>query len=187
MRSHIENLRRLSLRDKQAYILDKLQYAPAKMQHRLWRIMARASERLHRPLPKKLRVVQQLNFLAVHNFTPRIYSGGRVSLFVATGDLTAAYDLHEGWEVLAPRGVDVHEIPGDHINIIKEPYVGTLAEKLRECLDQVAHRTKAIRVGSKIQRSRRAGGVVDHGLRQHQIAGERIEHVLPRANGVRVA
>jgi thioesterase domain-containing protein len=42
--------------------------------------------------------------------------------------------LREGWQTLAPNGVEVHEIPGDHINIIKEPHVRSLAEKLSECL-----------------------------------------------------
>ena len=55
---------------------------------------------------------------------------------MATDDLNALNDSQEGWNTLAPLGVEVHEIPGDHINIIKEPHVGTLAEKLGECLDR---------------------------------------------------
>ena len=75
-----------------------------------------------------------MNFLAVDNYVPRFYSG-RATLFLAT-DLTASYDLREGWRELIKGGIDVHEISGDHINIIQEPYVGVLADKLRDCLNE---------------------------------------------------
>jgi len=100
-------------------------------------------QRLHRPLPASLKIIQQLNFLAAYNYTPRLYHG-RVSLFSATGDLTAANDLQEGWRVLGSLGVEVHEIPGDHINIIKEPHVRTLAEKLNECLESAEDLPKQV-------------------------------------------
>lgn len=121
MRCHLDNLGRLSSAEKVKYILAKLHYAPAKIKHQLWRRVFRLFEKLNQPLPAKLRIIQQFNFLAAYNYTPRIYSG-RVSLFSATGDLTAANDLQEGWCALASLGVEVHEIPGDHINIIKEPH-----------------------------------------------------------------
>ncbi len=34
------------------------------------------------------------------------------------------------------REIGAHEITGNHINIIKEPHVRVLAEKLRGCLDK---------------------------------------------------
>ena len=135
MRCHLDNLSRLSSREKVKYILAKLHYAPAKVKHQLWKRVFRLFEKLNQPLPAKLRIVQQFNFLAAYNYTPRLYHG-RVSLFSATGDLTAANDLQEGWCALASLGVEVHEIPGDHINIIKEPHVGALAETLTACLDR---------------------------------------------------
>jgi hypothetical protein len=46
--------------------------------------------------------------------------------------------------VLGSLGVEVHEIPGDHINIIKEPHVRTLAEKLNECLESAEDLPKQV-------------------------------------------
>ncbi len=43
-------------------------------------------------------------------------------------------DLVEGWRVLAEGGMEVQEIPGTHLNIIKEPHVAELALKLGESL-----------------------------------------------------
>jgi thioesterase domain-containing protein len=49
--------------------------------------------------------------------------------------VTASYDLEQGWRELVAGGIDVHEIPGDHINIIKEPFVRQLARELRSGID----------------------------------------------------
>jgi thioesterase domain-containing protein len=61
---------------------------------------------------------------------------GRVTLFWASGDLRASYDLVSGWNALAQGGMELHEIPGNHLNIIKEPHVGVLAKKLNDCLQR---------------------------------------------------
>ncbi len=134
-RGHLRNLGQLGLREKCNYVWGKLQYAPAKTKHQVWKRLVRLFEILGRPLPARLKIIQQLNFLAAANYTPRVYHG-RVSLFTATGDLNAVNDLQEGWSTLASLGVEVYEIPGDHINIIKEPHVRTLAKKLSECMER---------------------------------------------------
>ena len=135
MKGHVDNLGRLSLGGKWNYLLGKLQYAPDKTKFQIWRRVVRLFDMLGQPLPAKLKIIQQINFLASYNYTPTVYHG-RVSLFMATDDLNALNDSQEGWNILAPLGVEVHEIPGDHINIIKEPHVRTLAEKLGECLER---------------------------------------------------
>jgi thioesterase domain-containing protein len=37
---------------------------------------------------------------------------------------------------MALGGVDIHEVPGDHLGIFEEPHVQVLAEKLRACIDK---------------------------------------------------
>ncbi len=60
--------------------------------------------------------------------------GLRDSLFnPALGEI----DPNLGWDRLAARGVEVHEVPGEHITIFQEPYVRVLAEKLNSCLAQL--------------------------------------------------
>jgi len=94
-------------------------------------------------LPRTLRNIEELNFLAAKDYVPRVYAG-RVTLFWATGELTASYDLEEGWRELVSGDVEVHEIPGNHIDIIKEPHVRVLAEELRACLDAVEERQPCV-------------------------------------------
>ena len=41
------------------------------------------------------------------------------------------------WTELAQGGLTVHAVPGNHANMLTEPYVQTLAARLRTCLDAV--------------------------------------------------
>jgi len=71
---------------------------------------------------------------------PQAYDG-RVTLFWACADLRASNDLVEGWRALA-AGIEVQKIPGNHLNIIKEPHVAELANKLTECLQRAQNATR---------------------------------------------
>ena len=79
--------------------------------------------------------MQEYNWLAAHNYIPQSYDG-KVTLFWASKDLRAKFDLIQGWQALAQGGMEVQEIPGNHQNIIKEPHVTELAKKLSESLAQ---------------------------------------------------
>jgi thioesterase domain-containing protein len=135
MKCHFDNLRHVKGKQKFAYLLHKAHFAPAKLKQQVWRRAYRL-RRFNRAMPATLRNIEGLNFLAAREYVPRIYPG-RVALFWASGDLTTSFDLLDGWRTLASGGVDVHEISGNHINIVQEPHVSELAEKLRVCLDQV--------------------------------------------------
>jgi amino acid adenylation domain-containing protein len=132
LKSHAVNLRRLELIEKFAYIFGKLKYAPAKVKHKIYQKAYKLYKRHGRPLPPVLKNIEQINFAAVKDYEPQTYSGN-VTLFLAS-DLTADYDLHDGWRELVGGDVEAHEIPGNHINIINEPHVRALAERLKTCL-----------------------------------------------------
>jgi len=44
--------------------------------------------------------------------------------------------LRDGWRELVRGKIETYEISGNHINIIKEPHVGALAEKLRASIER---------------------------------------------------
>jgi hypothetical protein len=113
--------------------LPKSRYGALKLKSKLWRMIYRFYDNLGRALPRALRDVQECNWLAAHNYVPQLYDG-RVTLFWASSDLRASFDLVAGWRVIAGGGIEVHEIPGTHLNIIKEPHVAELALKLSESL-----------------------------------------------------
>jgi amino acid adenylation domain-containing protein len=132
-RAHVKNLKSLSVNDGVSYVLKKARFAPRKLKSQIWRRVFGAYQRLGRPLPQTFRDVKEFNSLAVRAYAPQVYDG-KVTLFWASADLRTSIDLVEGWRALAGGGIAVHEIPGSHLDIIKEPHVQELAEKLGVCL-----------------------------------------------------
>ena len=135
--SHAANLRGLNASGKLRYLATKLRYAPPKAKHKIYRRAYKLYQRIGKPLPPVLRNIEELNFAAVKDYEPQIYAGD-VLLFLAS-DLTADYDSKDGWRELVRGEIETHEIPGNHLNIIKEPGVRVLANQLRASLDKAIH------------------------------------------------
>jgi amino acid adenylation domain-containing protein len=134
-KAHLSNLRSLSLQDKFLYLVAKAKFAPRKMKSHVWRRVYSSFANLGRPLPRALQDIKELNSLAVREYVPQVYDG-HVTLFWASSDLRASVDFVEGWRALAGGGIEVHEIPGSHLDIVKEPHVRELANKLSSSLEQ---------------------------------------------------
>jgi amino acid adenylation domain-containing protein len=132
-KAHFANLRRLTPRLQVSYLRGKARYAPDKLKSQVWRRCYSACQKLGRPLPRLLRDVTEFNSLAGRDYVPRVYDG-KITLFWASADLRTSLDLVEGWRALAGGGIEVHEISGSHLDIVKEPHVGELANKLRSVL-----------------------------------------------------
>lgn len=139
LHTHASNLRELPTRQRLAYIRNKLAYAPQKVKHKLYRSAYRLYKKLGQPLPAVLKNIEEINFAAVKDYVPRPYDGD-IALFLAS-DLTSDYDLHDGWRELVRGEIETHEIPGNHINIIKPPHVEALATQLRYCIERASEVT----------------------------------------------
>jgi amino acid adenylation domain-containing protein len=81
---------------------------------------------------KRLLQVFQANVRADSRYRPQRYPG-RVTLF-----RTAAryQDSTWGWGDIAANGIELHQIPGHHMNVLRPPQVQVLAERLSACLAQ---------------------------------------------------
>jgi amino acid adenylation domain-containing protein len=77
---------------------------------------------------KRLLQVFQANVRADSRYRPQRYAG-RVTLFKTTDQ-----DSTWGWDDIAADGVELHQIPGHHMNVLRSPQVQILAEKLLACL-----------------------------------------------------
>jgi thioesterase domain-containing protein len=68
---------------------------------------------------------------------------GRVTLFRAADSWEeSGRGPYLGWDHVAVGGVEVHEVPGDHVTLLEEPHVRVLAARLKTCLakhEQVRH------------------------------------------------
>ncbi len=134
-KAHLANLGSLSLKEKLSYLFAKSKFAPRKIKSHVWRRVINSFANLGRPLPRALQDIKELNSLAVRAYEPKVYDG-HVTLFWASSDLRASVDFVAGWRALAGGGIEVHEIPGTHLDIVKEPHVSELARKLSSCLGQ---------------------------------------------------
>ena len=63
----------------------------------------------------------------------------------ANGHIGAA-----GWESFATEGVEVYVVQGNHFNMVREPFVKTLASQLRACLDAAFEETQRVAVGTHV-------------------------------------
>jgi thioesterase domain-containing protein len=81
-------------------------------------------------LPEPLRKLMATHYQALREYVPRVYPG-RVTLFRArTPSLFRLHGRDLGWSNLAGKGLDVVEIPGNHVTILQKPHVQVLAERL---------------------------------------------------------
>jgi amino acid adenylation domain-containing protein len=79
---------------------------------------------------KHLIQVFRANVRADIRYRPQRYLG-QVTLFK-----TAQQDSTWGWGDIAANGVELHQLPGHHMNVLRPPQVQILAEKLSACLAQ---------------------------------------------------
>lgn len=81
---------------------------------------------------KRLLQVFQANVQADSHYRPQRYPG-RLTLFkTAASDQGATW----GWDDIAANGIEVHQVPGHHMNLLRPPQVQVLAEKLSVYLAQ---------------------------------------------------
>ena len=93
-------------------------------------------------IPAELDVSQARRFVellrsdlrATQNYGLHHYPG-RVTLFKASETLAGTSpDPTFGWSEWASGGVEVHVVPGNHANLVYQPHVEVLGEKLTACL-----------------------------------------------------
>jgi amino acid adenylation domain-containing protein len=96
----------------------------------------RLSGKLGRPLPQSIGKSEDRNFYALNQYMPKPYLQP-VHLFRCMEiDRFDGPDPLLGWGRFAPNIV-VHQVPGQHGEVIREPYVHTLAAAIENCLQTV--------------------------------------------------
>lgn len=140
---HLDNLLRLSFKARFKYLSQIAKTGKRKIKSRIWRIGYRWYEDTRDQLPPALRNTKEINYQAAREYVLQSYRG-RVALFRATD--RSALDREDellGWDKFASE-VDLYLVPGDHVNMVNEPNVRVLAEKLNQCLDRAAPPRSAV-------------------------------------------
>lgn len=104
----------------------------------LMRKLSSATYRLFGPLdrgiPRDLGKLEHINALAARCYRPTFYAGTLTLFRSAERQISEGNDKALGWEGRV-GGLELIHVPSNHFNILKEPAVSVLAEKLRSCLD----------------------------------------------------
>jgi thioesterase domain-containing protein len=126
--SQLKNLFGLPLREQISFVVKKGSFVLMTLQKRLELQF----------LPRALRNVKEACAKAAAEYDVQPYRG-RVTLFrVREKSVGSLHDPYAIWWRVAAEGVDLREISGDHLSLLKEPQVRLLAEQLGDCLAQAA-------------------------------------------------
>ncbi|MGL5079208.1 MAG: thioesterase domain-containing protein, partial [Waterburya sp.] len=88
------------------------------------------------PVDPRMANVQKVfrsHLKARSNYSPSSSYSGKITIF-ASG--TLRLDQQASWQELTTEPIDFHFVGGSHGTIDQEPYVGILATKLKDCMDQ---------------------------------------------------
>ncbi len=118
--------------------------------------MSRLFTALGRSLPQKLSTVEEINSFAAAHYVPQHYNG-RITLFRTINDFNRNFENELGWRSLAAGGVEVHEIPGNRHDIMAEPNVRALADKLEQCFSHAQLPVKGVFETERIHVEQRVG------------------------------
>jgi amino acid adenylation domain-containing protein len=86
--------------------------------------------------------VIQANAIALNNYSFNSYPGKLTLLRTADAErdddaVGIEYDPEFGWTDIFEGGLEIHHIPGSHLSLLEEPHISVVAERLKECLNQV--------------------------------------------------
>jgi len=129
IRYHLSNLLHLETREKQGYLLDRLDEARRKIERLAWQW---TSERRDGAVRNTDNIVHP----AFHRYDPEPYPGKMVLLQSSDWPEGPYFDFRLGWEHLVAEGIEFHWIPGDHPSMFTEPNVNLVADRLRAHLEQ---------------------------------------------------
>jgi len=115
----------------------RLDYVRVTVEYNARRMLHRFFHRLGGEVPQQFSNLEDINRFAMTLYRPTVYPG-RLTIFRALSrEAAVENDELLGWGGLATEGIEVQDVTGRHLDMLKEPNVRLLASKLRACLDRV--------------------------------------------------
>jgi thioesterase domain-containing protein len=131
---HALTLLRMQVQDVAAYVRQRAATLRERTRRKVWKIRFKSHLAARRPLPDSLLKIGEVHRQAIEEYQPQSYFG-RVVLFRSLerrGEPDLDLDL--GWSGSVPGGVEVHEVPGDHVTMLTTQVL-CVAEGLKACLE----------------------------------------------------
>jgi len=78
----------------------------------------------------------KVNAQAMWNYQPRVYPGKIIFFRASEKDAINAKNPERAWLDLAQEGLEVIDVPGNHITMNESPHVQVIAERLKAYLEK---------------------------------------------------
>jgi thioesterase domain-containing protein len=157
LRRHAGNLWQADWEKARRYLFSRSRELIREFKDILWQASIDWNIWLHRGI---LRNMRQILFVAEKGYVPRLYDGD-VALFRCTDyRQSASQDLYGGWQASVSGSLKLHQIQGDHLGILDEPNVKTLAQILSQCLQEAQERGQGSRSESTYTSDRQEAGAI---------------------------
>jgi len=138
---HWQTLRRFEWRGVFEYLGLGLRSRLSALQRGVWTMVYHMRRRVGRPIDRGPQTIGRVLAFAVSRYQPRPYAG-RVLLFQRNARPVGRYrDPEYGWGELVGK-LEIHNVPGAHVDMFLQPGVEIVAEKLDGCLREVQKSTR---------------------------------------------
>jgi thioesterase domain-containing protein len=91
--------------------------------------------RMFSTLPAFLKNTHEINAVAARNYKVKPVSQ-KLTLFRAAKQADRSIPSDNGWSSIFQGGVEIHEVPGDHWQVLSEPGIDVLAKSIHGCLSR---------------------------------------------------
>jgi amino acid adenylation domain-containing protein len=137
LQAHREAFKRRASKERLAYLAYALEkacsFAIIPARRSLWRVL-HPSFLLGRPVAMTSNNLSMIYDFAFRNYVWQLYRGRGVLLRSREAKAGFYDSADRGWNEMFADGLEIHEVPGDHLTMLAEPYVRTVAERLADCL-----------------------------------------------------
>jgi hypothetical protein len=84
--------------------------------------------------PDRWREQMSAALAARRGFAPEPYAGPLTLFHAEIRPFLCSFDPHLGWSDVASGGLELHAVSGNHVSMLHEPQVQSLARQLSDCL-----------------------------------------------------
>jgi acyl transferase domain-containing protein/thioesterase domain-containing protein len=144
---HFTQLRHLNRHDPWTYFRNLFRRIRLDLSRMLWVIGDLIQRRANRRLAVAPREPSKAVFVAAREYRPRPYAGHVMLFRSAVQSVGPYHDAKQGWGLLVGDGLEVCEMPGDHEDMFREPYVQLLAKELDRALLEARERVTLTPLG----------------------------------------
>jgi aspartate racemase len=156
---HLPRMARLSPKQAVAYFWARVIAVKMMMKAGAWRFLYGWYLDSGRTVPHVLQHPPGFSYIpTLRSYIPQTYPGPMI-LFRAMEQSPGCHRApFLGWGDLVEGDVEIHDVPGLHGQIIEEPHVRVLAEKLKACLDKAQSAPASSSAAARSSRARSSSG-----------------------------